>query len=82
MNTLRRHSGQRHQGDFQGQHYPDQGQQPAGSTAENAHQQYISRHDAKNLQGRQAPVREVRRADHQHYQPQQQHNRSSLEPRG
>ncbi|MNO66185.1 hypothetical protein D3C76_569670 [compost metagenome] len=72
---------ERNQGDLQGQHHPDQGQQPAGGTAENAHQQHIGRHDAENLQGRQAPVREVRRADHQHHQPQQQHNRSSLEPR-
>ena len=61
--------GQRHHGHLERQHDPDQRQQPAGGAAENAHQQDVGRHDAENLQGRQAPVREVCRADHQHYQP-------------
>ncbi|MNM99606.1 hypothetical protein D3C81_1121710 [compost metagenome] len=70
---------QRDQGHLECQHDPQQCEQPAGGAAESAHQQHVSRDDAEHLQGCQASVREVRRANDKNHQPQQQHNRSSLE---
>ncbi len=73
---VRQQQGQGNDGD----HHPEDQQQPTRCMAPGAHRQQVNGDHAQGGQGRGAAVCQVGNADHQNQYPQQQHIQSSVKP--